>query len=223
MAKILIVDDDEGLQQALTDHLRSVGYTVESCSSGEDALQLLTNYRYDLIVQDWNLPGISGAEVCLQFRKNGGHSPIIFLTGEGDITHKEKGLDSGADDYLVKPFEVRELTARIRTLLKRRTGEILTSLAVDDLVLDVESRTISVGAKVVSLRSKELALLEFLMKNTNRVYTAQQLLEAIWSSEDAVTTGAVRSWVNLVRQKLDEVGKPDVIQTVARSGYTIKS
>ena len=223
MAKILIVDDDAELQHALTDHLRALGYSVESCSNGEDALQLLTNFHFDLIVQDWQLPGIGGDEVCRQFRRKGGLSPIIFLTGQGDIQHKEIGFDAGADDYLVKPFEIRELTARVKTLLKRRTGEILEKLAVDDLILDIEARTMSVGQKVVSLRAKELGLLEFLMKNSNRVYSAQQLLEAVWTSEADVTTGSVRSWMNLVRQKLAEIGKPDLIETVARSGYTIRS
>jgi len=222
MAKILVVDDDQELTSALVDHLKSHGYVVEDCACGEDALQLLASFHYDLILLDWSMPGINGDEVCACFRRKGGQTPIIFLTGQGDIVSKETGLDAGADDYVVKPYEIRELMARVRTTLKRRTGAVLQQLEVDELVLNVEACHMSIGTKVISLRPKELNLLEFLMRNTNRVYSAQQLLDAVWTSESEVTTGSVRSWMNLLRQKLSEAGKPDLIETVARSGYTIR-
>ncbi len=222
MAKILVVDDDLELTSALVDHLKSHGYVLESCDSGEDALQLLANFHYDLIVLDWSLPGINGDEVCARFRRKGGQTPIIFLTGQGDIVSKETGLGAGADDYVVKPYDIRELMARVRTALRRRTGAVLQQLEVDELLLDVEACTISIGTKMILLRPKEVSLLEFLMRNTNRVYSAQQLIDAVWTSEAEVTTGSVRSWMNLLRQKLSEAGKPDLIETVARSGYTIR-
>ncbi len=124
---------------------------------------------------------------------------------------------------MVKPFDIRELTARVKTLLKRRTGAYSEGLQVADLVLNLESRSITVGSKVIELRAKEISLLEFLMRNTNRVYSAQQLLEAVWPSDAEVTTGSVRTWMNLLRQKLAEAGKPDLIETVPRSGYTIRN
>jgi DNA-binding response OmpR family regulator len=223
MAKILVVDDDVELGEALCDNLTSHGYTTEVCGSGEDALQLLGNFQYDLIVLDWSLPGISGEEVCRKFRQQGGQSPVVFLTGRGDVHHIETGLDAGADDYMSKPFDIRELAARVRTLLKRRTGTFSAQLQVRDLLLNTETRSITVGTTVIPLRSKEISLLEFLMRNTDRVYSAQQLLEAVWPSDAEVTTGSVRSWMNLLRQKLAEAGRPDLIETVVRSGYTIRS
>ncbi len=223
MAKLLLVDDDIELGQVLTDNLGAQGFLVEYCSTGEDALQLLTNFRYDLIVLDWGLPGISGEDVCLSFRREGGQTPILFLTGRGDIQHLETGLGAGADDYVVKPFDIRELMARIKSLLKRRTGAFSNLLEVQGLVLDTEARSIKFDDKVVLLRGKEISLLEFLMRNTNRVFSAQQILEAVWPSDAEVTTGSVRSWINLLRQKLAEAGKPELIETVTRFGYTIKA
>jgi OmpR-family two-component system manganese-sensing response regulator len=222
MAKILVVDDDIELGEALADHLGVQGQTVEVCCSGEDALQLLGSFHYELIILDWSLPGMSGEEVCKKFRQQGGQTPIIFLTGRGDIHFLESGLGAGADDYLSKPFDIRELTARVKSLLKRRTGAFSPELQIADLHLDVEARSITVGTTVVALRSKEISLLEFLMRNTNRVYSAQQLLEAVWPADAEVTTGSVRTWMNLLRQKLAEAGKPDLIETVPRSGYTIR-
>ena len=124
---------------------------------------------------------------------------------------------------MTKPFDIREVTARIKTLLKRRTGSYSEQLQAGDLTLNIETRCISVGAKVIELRSKEINLLEFLLRNTNRVYSAQQLLEAVWPSDAEVTTGSVRTWMNLLRQKLAEAGKPDLIETIPKSGYMIKT
>ena len=223
MAKILVVEDDVDLGEALSDNLMTHGHNTEVCGTGEDALQLLENFHYDLIVLDWSLPGINGDEVCRRFRRHGGQSPIIFLTGRGDVNHIETGLDAGADDYMSKPFDIRELAARVKTLLKRRTGTFSSQLQIRDLTLNLETRCMTVGTTVIPLRAKEVSLLEFLMRNTDRVYSAQQLLEAVWPSDAAVTTGSVRSWMNLLRQKLAEAGKPDLIETVVRSGYTIRS
>lgn len=223
MSKILVVDDDNELRLALVDSLESLGHTIDESKTGDDALQLLENFHYDLIVLDWSLPGMNGDEICARYRRKGGQSPIIFLTGKADVRSKETGLDLGADDYVVKPFEVRELLARVRALLRRRSGTILGELQVHGLCLDVDARTVTFGEKVVELRAKEVSLLEFLMRNTDRVYSAEQLINAVWSSQAEVTTGSVRSWMNLLRQKLAEVGKPDLIQTVSRSGYVIRT
>lgn len=222
MAKILLVDDDQALVETLCEQLKANGYICEACFNGEDALQLLGNFHHDLIVLDWSLPGLSGKEVCQKFRKNGGQAPIIFLTGQGDIEFKEAGLDAGADDYLVKPFEVRELLARAKTLLKRRPLTNLEKLTVDGMTLNVAAMTISLSTKVVSLRPKEVSLLEYLMKNANKVYSAQQLLTGVWPSDSEATTGSVRVWIKYLREKLAEVGRPDLIETVGKSGYTIR-
>lgn len=222
MSKILVVEDDSELRNVLVDDLKSTGYVVESCDNGADALQLLSNFHYDLIILDWSLPGMNGPEVCAKFRRSGGQEPILFLTGKSDIDSKVIGLGVGADDYMVKPFAIVELLARVRTLLRRRTGSFLQNLEVDELSLDVEAGTVTLGTTTINLRPKEVSLLEFLMRNTNRVYSAQQLLNAVWPSEAEVTTGSVRSWMSLLRQKLADAGKPDLIETVTRSGYVIR-
>jgi DNA-binding response OmpR family regulator len=221
VAKILLIDDDLELIANAGDYLRAKGYTVEGCGSGEDALMLLGNFHYDLLILDWGLPGIDGQEVCRKFRKSGGQAPIIFLTGRGDLPHLEASLDSGADDFMSKPFNIRELAARINALLKRRTPSS-PELQVQDVILNTETRCIAVGAKVVPLHGKEITLLEFLMKNADRPYSAQQLLEATGPADAAVTTGSVRVRINLLRQRLAEVGRPDLIETVAGSGYMIR-
>jgi DNA-binding response OmpR family regulator len=223
MAKILIVDDDIELATTLAGYLGAKGYTTEKCGSGEDALTLLGNFHYDLMILDWSLPGIDGEEVCRKFRRQGGQTPIIFLTGSGDIVHLQTGLDSGADGFMSKPFEIRELAARIKTLLKRRTEPLSPELHVQDLTLNTETRCITVGANVVPLRGKELKLLEYLISNTDRVFSAQQLVEANWPADAGVTTGSVRAWINFLRQKLAEAGRPDLIETVGRAGYRIRS
>src|SRR5690242_15662054 len=141
MPKLLVVEDDEELLRHISAWLSSEKYLVETANSGEDALQILGNFNFDVIILDWNLTGITGLEVCQKFRKSGGDTPIIFLTGESDIDHKELGLNSGADDYLTKPFNERELSARVKSLLRRSAGLLSNDLTVKGVTLDIVGRT----------------------------------------------------------------------------------
>ncbi|MBU6451796.1 MAG: response regulator transcription factor [Cyanobacteria bacterium REEB67] len=223
MAKLLMVDDDLELGKTLKSYLSNHGITLEICGNGEDAEQLLDGFEYDLIVLDYNLPKITGEEVCRKFRHKGGHTPIIFLTGNCEIDFLEKALDAGADDYMVKPFNVRELYARIKTLMRRRTGAITAHLAIDGLSLDPEKGIVTVGAESIRLRAKESALLEYLMRHKNRVYSSQQLFDAIWPADAEGSAEGVRTWMKLLRHKLAQVGKEDMVKTILRSGYTIET
>src|SRR5580692_569361 len=154
MAKILLVEDDVELAMRLRDWFALENHVFEVASSGEDALQMLEGFDFDVVVLDWSLPGISGLEVCRRYRASGGQAGIIFLTGKSDIPSRGEGLDSGADDYMVKPFDVRELGARIRSLL-RRPRTVFSVLRVGDVELKAETRMLSVGEKQIILMPKQ--------------------------------------------------------------------
>jgi DNA-binding response OmpR family regulator len=221
MAKILVVEDNQQLSQKLTEWLTLEHHHVEAVNSGEDALQLLTNFKFDLVLLDWNLTGITGLTVCQKYRAAGGNSPIIFLTGEGDLEHKESGLDSGADDYLVKPFELRELAARMRTVMRRPKELLSSELKIGDVSLDVATRTVMCGDNNVHLMPKETAILEYLMRHPSKCHPAKVLLDAVWPSESDTNEDTVRTCVKTLRQKLIKLGKPQLVKTVLHNGYKI--
>jgi DNA-binding response OmpR family regulator len=165
---------------------------------------------------------MSGHDVCRIFRERGGQTPIIFLTGKEHVTFLETALDSGADDYMVKPFEVRELFARIKTLLRRRAGTYSAELKIGNLILKPETNLLMTSQSEIRLRVKETALLEYLMRHPNRTFNAQQLLNAVWPSDSEGSTNSVRTWMNLLRRKLEGIGQTDLIKTVSGSGYMIE-
>lgn len=223
MAKILLVDDDLELCNAVQNFLGLQGHSVETASTGEDAIQLLKNFQYDVIVLDWGLPGIEGDELCRLYRAQGGNTPIMFLTGRNDISFLETGFNSGADDYMVKPFDIRELTARLKGLLRRVSTQFVENLNINGLELMPEQRLAKADGKEVKLRAKECALLEYLMRHPNKTFTAQNLLDAVWTSESNGTTNSVRTWMGTLRQQLAKIGKEDFVKTVLGSGYTIEA
>lgn len=223
MAKILLVEDEPELAERLTDWFSMENHVLEIVDNGEDALQLLKNFTYDVIVLDWGLPGITGIEVCRTYRQEGGKAPVLFLTGKGDVASKETGLDIGADDYLVKPFDVRELSARIRSLLRRPASLVSNALSAGGINLDVQARSLTSGDKTVQLMPKQCALLEYLMRNPNRFYSAKALLDAVWPSDSEASESTIRTWVKTLREKLSKLGKEDCIKTVLGSGYMFES
>lgn len=222
MAKLLLVEDDPNLSEHLLSWFREQGYVCESAGTGEDGLQLLSSFSYDLIVLDWNLPGMTGLDVCREFRKNGGNTPVLFLTAQSDISYKESGLDSGADDFLVKPFEIRELAARVRSLLRRPAAVLPEKLQIGDVSLNPTSRTVTVNEKQIQIMPTECSLLEFLMKHPGTHYSTKQLLSAIWSSESEGSEDSVRTCMKTLRFKLSKVGKDDFIKTNRGFGYIIE-
>jgi len=219
MAKVLIVDDDKELVDKITTWLSMEGYLVESVGLGLDALQLLENTAYDVIVLDWSLPDTTGVDVCKTYRRNGGKSPVIFLTGHGHISDKEAGLDSGADDYLVKPFEARELNARLRSLLRRPFGLSMNALQAAGLTLEIDSRTVSDGKTTLRLTPRETALFEYMLRHPNRNYSANTLLNYVWPQESEASEDTVRTIMKTLRQKLAKLDQPNLIKTIKGSGY----
>ena len=222
MAKILLVDDDQNLVAGLKQFLEEQSYQIEAVQDGEDALQILSSFHYDAIVLDWNLPGMSGEAICKEYRRRGGQTPIIFLTGQNDIEFLERGLAAGADDYLPKPFAARELAARLRSLLRRRQGAFEAELQAKGLLLKPEMNLLTDGNEKVTLRPKETALLEFLLRNPNKIFSAQQLLDMVWSSDSAATSNTVRTWMGLLRQKLSLFNQQDLIKTIPGAGYILE-
>jgi DNA-binding response OmpR family regulator len=222
MAKILLVEDDLLVSKSVSEWVAGEAHTVEVASSGEDAMQLLKNFSYDLIILDWSLPGISGVEVCKNYRAAGGSAWIIFLTGKGDIDSKEQGLDVGADDYLTKPFQMRELAARIRSALRRSDAHFQPELKIGDVQLSTATQSCIVRDVAVHLMPKEAALLEFLMRNPNRLFNTKKLLDSVWSSDAGVSEGIIRTYIRTLRQKLEALGQPDFIKTVPGAGYIIE-
>jgi DNA-binding response OmpR family regulator len=222
MAKILVVDDDKLLADLVSDSLSGEYHTLECAYNGEDARELLNNYHYDVIVLDWGLPGVTGVELCKEFRFKGGTTPILMLTGKDTIDEKEKGLDSGADDYLTKPFHLKELSARVRALL-RRSGSTAPSnvLEVGDLVLDPSAHKLTRDNKEITLHPKEFALLEHLMRHPNQVFSAQNLLDRVWKSESNVGPETVRTCVKRLRQKIDIDGQPSMLENIYGVGYKL--
>ncbi len=218
MANILIVEDDRQLAEMVMDALRAMRYHVDWAQSGTDGLSRLTHYSYDLVVLDWSLPNLSGLEVCKSFRRSGGVTPIIMLTGRATIDDKEAGLDSGADDYLTKPFNSRELQARIRALLRRPSAIVGDRIEIANIVLDSSAHSVMVDGEAAKLLPKEFALLRFFMTNPNRLLSLEEILIHVWSHDQSdVLPAAVRKCVERLRQKVDPTG--DLIETVRGAGY----
>jgi DNA-binding response OmpR family regulator len=219
MAKILLVEDDEPLARFVRDSLSREHYAVEAVTSGLQAYEMLRAYSYDLIILDWELPGKPGVEVCREFRNGGGKTPVLMLTGKGTIPDKEVGFDSGADDYLTKPFHIKELLMRLRALL-RRPGELLEDvLRAGNMCLYPDKFRITRDGKDLQLVRMEFSLLEFFMRNPNRVISAEGLLERVWKSESEATVDAIRTTIVRLRKKIDLDGRPSLIQNVYGMGY----
>ncbi len=221
MAKLLIVDDDEQLSQTVESFLKSCNYTCDCAALGGDAIQLLSTYSYDAIILDWGLPDISGFDICVKYRSEGGQTPIIFLTGNDKLEAMENALDAGADDYIAKPFNMRELYARLKSILRRRTSPYSSVLSAAGVTLHPESGKLEANGKSVILRNKEIAIMECLMRHPNVTYTSQELLDAAWPADAAPSTTSVRVWMNFLRHRLAKIGAEGLITTVVGAGYII--
>lgn len=219
MAKILIVDDDEILLESLHRWLTAEHHKVDSVSDGSEALEYLKSYSYDLIVLDWQLPGMEGIEVCRKFRESGGKSFVIMLTGQSEAEQKLRGLNTGADDYMTKPFDTRELIARINACLRRPSdfhGEVLR---VGPVVCDVKSRKVTLDKTELKLSPLEYTVLEFFMRHPNEVYSCEALMQRAWTAEDEIALDAVYTCMARLRKKLKMAEGKELIQNIYGVGY----
>jgi len=223
-ARIMIVEDEEPLALLLRYNLEAEGYEVETVARGDDADTRLREHAPDLVVLDWMLPGLSGIELCrrLRARPQSKALPIIMLTARGEESERIRGLSTGADDYIVKPFSVPELIARVRALLRRAAPErVADVLSIGDIALDREKKRVSRGGREVELGPTEYRLLEFLMERPGRVFSREQLLDGVWGSEVYIDERTVDVHVGRLRKALIRGSEADPIRTVRGAGYAL--
>lgn len=223
-AKVLVVEDEEALAELLRYNLEAAGYTVVHALTGEDAEMLVAEERPDLIVLDWMLPAASGIETCrrLRARQETRHLPIIMLTARGEESDRVRGLATGADDYVVKPFSLPELMARVKALLRRSSpARIAEELVVGDISLDRAAHRVTRGAREVRLGPTEYRLLEFLMQAPGRVLSRGQLLDGVWGRDAYVDERTVDVHIGRLRKALVRGRESDPIRTVRGAGYVL--
>lgn len=223
MAKILIIDDNTDLADNIKQWLVLEKHSVDCCADGQAGLDYLRTYDYDVIVVDWTMPKMTGIELIRQFRSLKGVTPVLMLTGRRSIDDKETGLDAGADDYLTKPFEMRELSARIRALLRRpQAASVNNILTAGPLQLDKEMRRVSKNGLDLKLMPKDLAILELLMTYPNKVFSAETLIERIWVDDSEASPEIVRKHINRIRKQIDGKGQASFIRTIHGTGYALE-
>lgn len=220
--RILVVEDDPRLGPSLKKGLEGSYHAVDLAIDGEDALLMATTTAYDLIVLDVLLPTLSGFDVCKRLRDRGKIMPILLLTALGEVEHRVKGLDLGADDYLVKPFAFNELEARVRALLRRGSEVKTSALQFMDISLNTSTHEVRRGRRVVVLGNKEYALLEFFMRNPHQVLSRAMIAEHVWDGDTEHLSNVIDVYIRYLRRKLCEQDEPDVIHTVRGSGYQLK-
>ncbi|MFC3069310.1 phosphate regulon transcriptional regulator PhoB [Phenylobacterium soli] len=221
---IMVVEDEDALATLLTYNLEKEGFRVEHAGDGEEALLKVEEETPDLILLDWMLPKVSGVEVCRQLRARleTKRTPVLMLTARGEETDKIRGLDTGADDYVVKPFAMSELTARIRALLRRARPELVDErLEYADIVLDRGSRRVTRSGRNVHLGPTEFRLLDFLMQRPGRVFSRERLMDAVWGPNTYVELRTVDVHVGRLRKALRANGSDDPIRTVRSAGYSL--
>jgi two-component system, OmpR family, copper resistance phosphate regulon response regulator CusR len=227
MKKILIIEDDLRIARNISRGLEEEGYGTEIAYEGYNGRDLALQQHFDLVILDINLPGLNGYEVCRNLRAEKPQLPIIMLTALGEIEDKVEGLERGADDYLVKPFDFRELNARIARCLRR--AEQMTSpvaeeiLRVADLEVNTTTKQVKRGHTTIDLTAREFALLEYLVRNRGRVVSKMDLAEKVWSLNFDPGTNVVEVYINYLRRKIDRAFEPKLIHTRAGMGYMIKA
>ena len=219
--RILVTEDEKDLADALVKGLERQGYAVDVAYDGEESLRLAEVNDYDLLILDLNLPKVDGVEVCRRLRDSGSALGILMLTARAGLESRVNGLDTGADDYLVKPFHFPELLARVRAILRREGENRKPILRTGDLVLDPNTIRAAVRDTQVTLTAKEFGILEYLMRNVGRVVSQEELLEHVWSEDANMFTQSIKVHINNLRKKLDAAGGQGLISTVKGKGYII--
>ncbi len=221
---ILVIDDDEKILSLLKRSLSFEGYEVLTASNGTDGLKAMIDGDPALVILDVMMPQMDGWEVCRRIRAAGSLSPVIMLTAKDDVSDRVKGLDNGADDYLVKPFALEELLARVRALLRRSVGEKQAErvLTYEDITLNVDSREVERGGQRIELTTKEFELLHLFLRNPNRVLARDVMMEKIWGYDYSGESNVLEVYVAMLRQKTEEHGGGRLIQTVRGAGYVLR-
>ncbi|HET9677085.1 MAG TPA: response regulator transcription factor [Solirubrobacterales bacterium] len=220
--RVLIVEDDVDIADVLRRSLRNEGYEVRTSADGIEALDVAAGFVPDLVVLDLGLPGLDGVEVCRRLRSDG-DVPILMLTARAETEDRVTGLDSGADDYLVKPFERQELLARMRALLRRRPPRGSAPLRVADLSLNADTHEVQRAERTIELTQREFELLEYMMRNERIVISRQRLLDEVWGYDPFSTTNTIEVFVSNLRRKLESGGEPRLLHTIRGAGYVLRA
>ena len=219
--RILIIEDDEAILRVLRRALAYEGYRVDTAPDGESGLNQARDYDPDLVILDWMLPGMDGLEVCQRLRA-GGSVPVLMLTAKDTLQDRVQGLDAGADDYMVKPFELDELLARVRALLRRTQPERVPLLSFADLTLDTSTRQASRRGRVISLTAKEYDLLELFMRHPRQVLTREMIFDRVWGYDFGGESNVLDVYIRYLRQKLEIDDEQRLIHTVRGVGYVLR-
>jgi len=220
--RILVIEDEHKIARALKRALEQESYAVDVCYDGDEGYAMATTEPYDAMVIDRMLPGAyAGTDIIAEIRKENIHTPILLLTALGRTEDKTFGLDIGADDYMVKPFAIEELLARVRALLRRPNEQQTTVLKVGDLELSPTEHTVRRGGKTIELTSKEFGLLEYLLRNKNRILTKDSIISHVWDYDADILPNTVEVYVKYLRTKIDKPFRSNLIQTVRGFGYRL--
>lgn len=220
--RILIAEDDPDLNEIIVKKLSAEGYAADSCLNGRDALYYMETVQYDTAVLDIMMPEMDGLEVVRKLRSNGNLTPVIFLTARDTVADKVQGLDSGANDYLVKPFSFDELTARIRAMLRVASANPTNIYSLGDLTLNTETHIVKRGNREILLTAREYALLEYLLRNKNKILSRQKIEDSVWNYDYEGGTNVVDVYITYLRKKIDEGHSDKLIHTVRGIGYCMK-
>ncbi|OGG11553.1 DNA-binding response regulator [Candidatus Gottesmanbacteria bacterium RBG_13_45_10] len=221
--RILVVEDEHRIAQSIKKGLEQEKYAVDVAYTGSDGFDLAASEDYDIIILDLMLPEMDGLTICQELRKKQIHTPVLVLTAKGQVENKVTGLDAGADDYITKPFSFEELLARIRALIRRPKTVIETKLTVSDLSLDSTSYVVTRKNKLIQLSNKEFSLLEYLMRNADKILTKDQIINHVWNYEADILPNTVEVYIRNLRNKIDNPFTPTkpLIHTVRGFGYKI--
>jgi DNA-binding response OmpR family regulator len=219
--KILVVEDERKIANFVQKGLKEFGFVVDVLGRGDEALEVILENNFDAVVLDIMLPGRDGLSILRLLRERSNAIPVLILTARGEVSERVEGLDLGADDYLAKPFAIEELAARLRALIRRRTGEALVRYRVQDLTLDVATRVAHRANRRIDLTGREFSLLECLIRAPGRVFTRTQLCQHVWEYQFDVGTNLVEVYVQRLRRKIDDGEPIKLIQTVRGVGYRI--
>ncbi|EJQ50778.1 Uncharacterized protein BWINRASL_02961 [Bacillus mycoides] len=220
--RVLIVEDEQDLQNILVKRLNAEYYSVDACGNGKDALDYISMATYDLIVLDIMIPGIDGLQVLQRLRAGNNTTPVLLLTAKNAIDDRVTGLDLGADDYLVKPFAFDELLARIRVLMRRKTGNTSNVFEIADLVVNCNMHTVTRGDQVITLSSKEFAILEYMIRNKEVVLTRDKIEQHVWNYDYEGGSNIIDVYVRYLRKKIDSQFETKLIHTVRGTGYVLR-
>ena len=220
--KILLAEDEVDLNNVVTRYLKKNGYSVDSVLDGEEALDYLEYSEYDLVILDIMMPKVDGFEVIKKLRDKGNHTSVLMLTARDSADDKVKGLDLGADDYIVKPFDFNELLARIRAVVRRKYGNSSNKLVIGDLILDISEKSVTRAGKQIELTGKEYEVLEYLMQSKNRILSREQIKEHVWDFDYEGDSNIIDVLIKNIRKKIDIEDGKQIIYTKRGLGYVIK-